>query len=45
MSQEDPTIVFTPIESKTFVGGAGIVAAHARGLGAEVEFLTVAGAG
>jgi rfaE bifunctional protein kinase chain/domain len=44
MSQEDPTIVLTPIESKTFVGGAGIVAAHARGLGAEVEFLTVAGA-
>jgi rfaE bifunctional protein kinase chain/domain len=43
MSQEDPTIVLTPIESKTFVGGAGIVAAHARGLGAEVEFLTVAG--
>jgi len=44
MSQEDPTIVLTPIESKTFVGGAGIVAAHARGLGAEVEFLTVTGA-
>ena len=44
MSQEDPTIVLIPIESKTFVGGAGIVAAHARGLGAEVEFLTFAGA-
>jgi cytidyltransferase-like protein len=34
MSQEDPTIVVTPIISKTFVGGAGGVAAHARGLGA-----------
>jgi rfaE bifunctional protein kinase chain/domain len=44
MSQEDPTIVLTPIESKTFVGGAGIVAAHAAGLGADVEFLTVSGA-
>jgi len=33
MSQR-PTIVLTPIQSKTFVGGAGIVAAHARGLGA-----------
>ena len=44
MSQEDPTIVVTPIEQKTFVGGAGIVAAHAQGLGAEVNFLTVGGA-
>jgi rfaE bifunctional protein kinase chain/domain len=43
MSQEDPTIVVTPIESKSFVGGAGIVAAHARGLGAEVRFVTVVG--
>jgi rfaE bifunctional protein kinase chain/domain len=43
MSQEDPTIVVTPIESTTFVGGAGIVAAHAHGLGADVQFLTVVG--
>jgi rfaE bifunctional protein kinase chain/domain len=43
MSQEDPTIVVTPIEDKTFVGGAGIVAAHARGLGADVRFITVVG--
>jgi len=43
MSQEDPTIVVTPIESKRFVGGAGIVAAHAKGLGAEVNFFTIAG--
>lgn len=43
MSQEDPTIVVTPIESKRFLGGAGIVAAHAKGLGANVHFVTVAG--
>lgn len=43
MSQEDPTIVVTPIESKRFIGGAGIVAAHARGLGSRVNFLSVAG--
>ena len=44
MSQEDPTIVVTPIESKTFVGGAGIVAGHARGLGGSVRFVTLVGA-
>jgi len=43
MSQEDPTIVVTPIESKIFLGGAGIVAAHASGLGAKVTFVTVLG--
>lgn len=43
MSQEDPTIVVTPIENKRFVGGAGIVAAHAKGLGAQVNYLTIAG--
>lgn len=43
MSQEDPTIVVTPIVSKTFVGGAGGVAAHARGLGAEVRYCTIVG--
>jgi rfaE bifunctional protein kinase chain/domain len=43
MSQEDPTIVVTPILSKTFVGGAGGVAAHARGLGAQVRYCTVVG--
>jgi rfaE bifunctional protein kinase chain/domain len=44
MSQEDPTIVVTPIDSIKFIGGAGIVAAHAAGLGADVHLLTVAGA-
>ena len=43
MSQEDPTIVVTPIRSDRFLGGAGIVAAHARGLGAEVSYLHVIG--
>src|SRR5262249_26764955 len=43
MSQEDPTVVVTPLRSDRFVGGAGIVAAHARGLGAGVSYLYVAG--
>jgi rfaE bifunctional protein kinase chain/domain len=43
MSQEDPTIVVTPIDSVRFVGGAGIVAAHAAGLGTSVRLLTIAG--
>lgn len=43
MSQEDPTIVVTPIETKRFIGGAGIVAAHARGLGGNVRYLSIAG--
>lgn len=44
MSQEDPTIVVAPIEQKTFVGGAGIVAAHAQAMGAEVDLISVCGA-
>ncbi len=43
MSQEDPTIVVTPIESKKFIGGAAIVAAHAAGLGAQVNYISVTG--
>jgi len=43
MSQEDPTIVVTPIDSSRFIGGAGIVAAHAAGMGASVTFFSVAG--
>jgi rfaE bifunctional protein kinase chain/domain len=43
MSQEDPTIVVTPIETKTFVGGAGVVALHAHSLGAKTSFFTVFG--
>jgi len=43
MSQEDPTIVVSPIHSDRFLGGAGIVAAHASGLGAKVTYLCVCG--
>lgn len=43
MSHEEPTIVVTPLDSVRFVGGAGIVAAHAAGLGAKVDFLSVTG--
>ncbi len=43
MSQEDPTIVVTPVMQEKFIGGAGIVAAHARSLGAEVHFFSVLG--
>lgn len=43
MSQEDPTIVVSPISSDIFLGGAGIVAAHASRLGANVDFVTVLG--
>lgn len=43
LSREDPTIVVRPLSSKLFLGGAGIVAAHARALGAHVDFFTVLG--
>ena len=43
MSQEDPTLVVTPIDNQTFLGGAGIVAAHASGLGANVKIISVVG--
>jgi len=43
MSQEDPSIVVTPVLQQSFIGGAGIVAAHAASLGAEVDYLAVAG--
>jgi rfaE bifunctional protein kinase chain/domain len=43
MSQEDPTIVVTPISSKKFIGGAAIVASHAKTLGAKVSYISVLG--
>ncbi len=43
MSQEDPTIVVTPIDNTKFLGGSAIVAAHAAGLGAKVEYISVIG--
>jgi len=43
MSQEDPTLVVTPIQNQMFIGGAGIVAAHGQTLGAEVRYISVSG--
>jgi rfaE bifunctional protein kinase chain/domain len=43
MSREDPTLVVSPILSERFVGGAGIVAAHAAGMGATVSYFSVGG--
>ena len=43
MSQEDPTIVVMPIDSTRFLGGAAIVASHAAGMGAYVNFVSVTG--
>ena len=43
MSQEEPTLVVTPLDTARFLGGAGIVAAHAAGLGASALFISVAG--
>ena len=43
MSQEDPTLVVSPIQEERFLGGAGIVASHASRLGATVRYVTVSG--
>lgn len=44
MSQEDPTIVVSPIMAQQYIGGAAIVAAHAKGLGAKsVDFISLTG--
>jgi rfaE bifunctional protein kinase chain/domain len=43
MSQEDSTVVVTPIEETRYLGGAGIVAAHTSGLGAKVTFISISG--
>jgi len=43
MSAEDPTIVVSPLASKYFLGGAGIVAAHAAGLGLKTTLISVSG--
>jgi rfaE bifunctional protein kinase chain/domain len=44
MSQEDSTIVVTPLESSKYIGGAAIVAGHAKSLGSDVHFISVIGA-
>lgn len=43
MSQEDPSIAVSPLESFMYLGGAGIVAGHAKKLGANVKFYSVIG--
>jgi rfaE bifunctional protein kinase chain/domain len=43
LSREDPTIVVTPVLEERFIGGAGIVAAHAAGLGGRATFISVTG--
>lgn len=44
MSQEDPTIVVTPQNTERFLGGAAIVAAHLKSLGAaKVSLFSVLG--
>lgn len=43
MSQEDPTLVVTPIDTQRFLGGSAIIAAHVAELGAKVHYLSVSG--
>ena len=43
MSQEEPTVVVTPVDKRRYFGGAGIVAAHCKSLGAKTTFVTVTG--
>lgn len=43
MSQETPAIVVTPVDSRKYFGGAGIVAAHCSALGAQTTLITVMG--
>ena len=43
MSQEDTSLVVTPVDTRQFLGGAGIVAAHASQLGAASSLITVLG--
>ena len=43
MSQEDPTIVVAPLFSDSFLGAAGIVAAHQASLGSDVHLFTIVG--
>jgi rfaE bifunctional protein kinase chain/domain len=43
MSAEDPTIVVSPLLTNKFIGGAAVVASHAKTLGANVEFVSVLG--
>ena len=43
LSREDPTIVVKPTNTKQFVGGAAIVALHAKSFGCHVDFFSICG--
>ena len=43
MSAEVPVLVVRELETKEYVGGAGIVATHVRALGAECYYLSIVG--
>lgn len=43
MSQEYPNVVLNPVDSKMFLGGAAVVAAHCKSLGATTSFVSVIG--
>ncbi len=43
MSAEDPTVVVTPLLNQEFIGGAGIVSAHASSLGKLAHLISVCG--
>jgi len=43
MSAEDPTVVVSPIAEKQFVGGAGVVASHAKCLGKNASLVSIRG--
>jgi rfaE bifunctional protein kinase chain/domain len=43
MSADAPTLVVRPTHDDKFVGGAGIVSQHVRGLGASSHFISVVG--
>jgi rfaE bifunctional protein kinase chain/domain len=44
MSNEAPVVVVKEMETRDYVGGAGIVAAHVAALGTQCSFLSVTGA-
>ncbi|MCW7463000.1 PfkB family carbohydrate kinase [Leptospira limi] len=43
MSAEAPVLVVKELETREFVGGAGVVAAHVKALGTDCTFLSVVG--
>ena len=43
LSAEDPTVVVSPLAEEKFVGGAGIVSAHAASFGSNAIFISVRG--